>query len=247
MCTVTMHSNADGLVITMNRDERIERHETGWNFNTKSSANYAYPVDGISNGSWFGIHSSGIILCLLNRYQDHTKITETSRGEIILQALSQENKITTWLNDEFDAENFNPFRLLVFQQQSIDIFDWDNSTLNHQQILNRPWFITTSSSQNAEFIIPYRQRLFANWLKNKPTQTKIIDFHLRQNSNAKSESILMSRKHSHTKSLTQCIVDNKNRRININYLDNRSLQQLINKTHNQASNLSTRFSFRLDI
>ncbi len=247
MCTVTAYTSSDSLIVTMNRDERVDRHEAGWRIDTQPSTNYLYPIDGATSGTWFGVLSSGIILCLLNRYQDHKAEKKTSRGQIITQALElgKYHRIVDWLENKFVKEIFNPFRLLIFKQQCIDIYDWNNSTLTHQQLLDQPWFIATSSSKNADYIIPYRNRLFTDWLKTNPTPKNIMDFHLKQDQNAKSESILMSRSYSHTKSIIQCIVDNISKRSHISYIDDLLLPSLVNKTQNEALDQSTQFSLKL--
>lgn len=90
MCTLTIVSTENGLAITMNRDEQRTRAEIGTLLSGRSEAHrltYAYPLDGLHGGTWMGANSRGIVLALLNRYQDPTRPDAESRGLIISELI----------------------------------------------------------------------------------------------------------------------------------------------------------------
>ena len=89
MCTLTLVRQKKRLLITMNRDDLIERPEKPLATLNDSNTSSVYgPVDELSGGTWCGLNEHGVSAYLLNRYDHYTHNATQSRGLIIPQCLS---------------------------------------------------------------------------------------------------------------------------------------------------------------
>ncbi|AWB66117.1 hypothetical protein C2869_06535 [Saccharobesus litoralis] len=217
MCTYTWLPQSSGAIVTMNRDERRERPE-GDKITTLSyqqgSLQVYYPIDKQAGGTWFGYNTAGLCLALLNRYQDaeNQSIPEAvkrSRGDIIphlLKCASLPHVIQQIETNDFSG--YPAFDLMFTDGQEL----WQLSHRNPQQkpVLQQHAsdlpFMLTSSSVAPEVTFNYRHHQFTQFLKHtsKTTAEFILEhFHLVQTKGLESESVLMSRDLSHTKSICQ--------------------------------------------
>lgn len=205
MCTLTIQRDADFVRVTMNRDERHERIETGL-YSDGWRHSMLFPEDSESRGTWIGVNASGVILCLLNRYDRPSAPVGDSRGRIIVDALAlgDFSDIETWLCTAFRPDRYNPFSLFVIGGQRLLRLDWTGARWNHLALAVQPWLMVTSSSENIAEVTYYRQRQFERWLNDgAPFYSGIPGFHFQHDPTAPEKSVLMSRVHSQTKSLTQ--------------------------------------------
>jgi len=72
MCTVTLRCGASSLVLTMNRDERLERSPEEAPRLISGDAlrpSWLAPFDGASGGTWIGVNERGVASCVLNGYE----------------------------------------------------------------------------------------------------------------------------------------------------------------------------------
>lgn len=211
MCTLSIHVGKKRSVITMNRDERRNREESGMIHSRSANGVRAfYPVDNLSGGTWFGINDRGVVLAILNRYQDVSPVTNPlSRGGIIPTALGQGDfeSVNRWLGAQ-DYASFSPFDLFLIGRKQFCRFIWNGVALSVRDVRVKHWFLFTSSFINAEEVTAYRKNIFAAW--SKEVGKKLTDpeevlrgFHLIQIEGMESQSVLMEREHSHTKSIIQ--------------------------------------------
>ena len=196
----------------MNRDEQKERKEEKELFQTRPFDNgikTIYPIDSVSQGTWFGFNEYGITLALLNRYQDPLIENAKSRGSIIPSLLpysSMKALLNALLEKEFSQ--FNPFDLVIIDQQNVHKLSWNGkNTSNKSQSTSHAFFLS-SSSINTEKTLAYRQSLFERYLvqnnEESNCQFRILhDFHLLQDKADLSASIRMQRENTHTKSISQ--------------------------------------------
>lgn len=215
MCTLTIVSTADGLAITMNRDEQRTRTEigtllSGWS--EEHQLSYCYPLDGLHGGTWMGANSHGIVLALLNRYQNPTRHDAESRG-VIISELVRLPSLDTMLNTlrEGLGQRCNPFELILIGDARVVECRWDGSDYSCHDHDSATPRMFTSSSVNAESTATLRGDLFQVWLAGNRSgvitaETILEELHLRQELNDPSSSILMSRELSHTKSISQVLV-----------------------------------------
>jgi len=215
MCTLTILRDDHGVRVTMNRDERRDRFEGGLQSQVNAKRKIYYPEDKSSGGTWLGINDSGVILCLLNRYDCVADPEKPSRGEIVPAALSNGSarEVNTWLNKEFDYSRYNPFTLMLVTQFSTLRIDWTGTELL-REALSVDSTMATSSSVDTHEVIRYRQNQFLDWQEQgAPEQKKIPSFHFQQDKNDTSCSVLMARDSTHTKSITQITLADTEARI----------------------------------
>lgn len=264
MCTLTAFRTADGLLITMNRDESRLRFEAGLKRTfdsieptqtktdnktlTKQAVELAYPVDGQAFGTWTGLSNHGVVMCLLNRYQDAHVPNALTRGSIIPTALKhgQANAVFEHL-EQLDTLSFNPFDLLVFSVKESRFFSWDGTHYNFEALHLESGRMFSSSSIDAKTILPHRHKLFDTWLhqnhvgsdsengklnskqpcSNKSlSETVLRGFHLQQETGQESRSIFMARDKNHTKSISQITLSNLQG--SLDYYSEEKLQSVLN-------------------
>ncbi|MGB4248333.1 MAG: NRDE family protein [Pseudohongiellaceae bacterium] len=233
MCTLTIIPDQHGLIVTMNRDEQRSRGEIGTLLTGRSDitgVSYCYPLDALHGGTWFGCNSAGIVLALLNRYQEESAQPVESRG-MIIPALISCGSIPEMLRTLRDREEqrCNPHDLILMDTKSMVRCTWDG---RHYQISERDTksgVMVSSSSMLPEHTIEYREALFRKWqeeYEEVPMKWARIltDFHLQKNDADPSASVLMSRPQSHTKSISQARLES--REIEMFYIDEATLREL---------------------
>ncbi len=225
MCTLTAFFEAGDsasrkFVVTMNRDESLERSESTPLFSEESgqgSWRYWHPVDGAAGGTWFGVHANGWVLALLNRYQDQQTVqsdavtsrrVKTSRGHLIPSLLqyddfSQLKKALLSLR----LENYSPCDLWCFSPTERIQVSWSGQRhMRSTNTSNSPFF-TYSSSTDVEEAGHYRKAQFQRFLEGtRSAEHALVDLHQDPCSHNASLGFNMSRPGRHTKSICQAIL-----------------------------------------
>ena len=211
MCTLSIISKEQEMIVTMNRDEQRSRFEAQQLSTTDEGC---FPVDCASSGTWIGLNAHGTIFALLNRYQDvHKSDMTSSRGRIIptLLPCSNLNAVADQLR-ALNMERFAPFDCFAVMHQQLMHLAWTGEDLNiSTQPLSTSFFVTSSSYKIAE-VSKYRHRLFLAFLdkhkKHDDIQAKQIleELHLAREPGQEALAILMERSQVHTKSGTQIVV-----------------------------------------
>lgn len=200
----------------MNRDELRSRKEAGL-LHSRSSGETRlfYPVDSTSGGTWFGVNNRGVILCLLNRYQAPETADPVSRGNIIPAALEKGDvdAVTDCLLS-LDYKAYNPFDLFLATRKKVLQFSWDGEDYSQVTCKFKNWFMFSSSGMSTEEVIAFRQNFFSAWHqeigKTLGDANEVLrGFHLIQIPGMESQSVLMEREMSHTKSVIQADLSGK--------------------------------------
>lgn len=204
MCTLTIIPQQQGLLLTMNRDERRTRHEAGLH----DAGLLCYPVDGEAKGTWVGVNQYGVAMALLNRYQEPTREGAISRGHIIVDSLQQGqyDDVLAYMQ-QLDHSRYNPFDCVVAAVNGINHFTWTGSEFHHRVLPADQPLMLSSSSVKLEETLGHRRKLFNNWLDSRDPHKNIGQFHLYQKAGEESQSVMMSRELTHTKSFTQIHID----------------------------------------
>ena len=227
MCTLTILRNLNSCIVTMNRDERIARHESGrLQEENHHSTTLIYPLDDKELGTWVAANSHGMVGCLLNRYQSSHAEDKISRGKLIPLAL-QNNNIDEAAQSilALDLNEYNPFDLFLIDTKRTLHLQWGGDSnnadfVNEAELVSDKEFIEietsefmfSSSSLKTEEVLSYRKVQFDHWLQNfkseKTTnqlvsQSILKSFHSKQDVRYKTHAVLMEREHSHTKSISQ--------------------------------------------
>ena len=179
MCTLSIIKSNNQILITMNRDERIHLKEKPPQIFQQKEVQIITPIDEKSSGSWIGVNQSGIAACLLNRYETYSS-NKQSRGEIIFKFLAFKNleEISNFLQNEFKAEIYNPFILVLIKNSKIIRIDFDGSQTQIKNITLSDYFFVSSSSLKWYEVLAFRRQLFDKWQKNPTFKENIPTFHL---------------------------------------------------------------------
>ena len=192
----------------MSRDEARLRSEAGLKQQQFANIQVLYPLDALAGGTWFGVNNTGVVMALLNRYQDPQSEDTTTRGAIIPAALAKGDycDVLEHLN-ESDFSCFNPFDLWVMGIDSSYHYSWNGQRVTATKRLEKALQFS-SSSLNTELVLGKRHAQFALWLTQQVEGTwrapQILQqLHLHQDPLNISDSVLMDRPYSHSKSICQ--------------------------------------------
>jgi uncharacterized protein with NRDE domain len=226
MCTLSVLRLSNLLVITMNRDEARLRHEAGLKQQQQNGVELLYPIDGQAGGTWFGVNNHGVVLALLNRYQDPQSSAAPTRGNIIPQALAYGDfSLVKKHLSEQNYQYYNPFDLLLISSDECLNLSWNGRYLSAHNT-SQPALLLSSSSLNTEAVLAKRQQCFQQWLEHTPELTPgavLQQIHLQHNPDSLGDSVLMDRSNAHSKSICQVLLDANC--CEFNYYPEASLQQ----------------------
>lgn len=201
MCTLTVVKQPNnGWLITMNRDEAVERLEGEPIKTLKNNQLYSWrPVDELAGGSWFGV-TKGRAMALLNRYQDadvfnakiknnnlkniqqNPKVVLESRGLLIEELLTCESYLAIeQALEAFTLRQFAPFDLWLIdvkqEKPLLRSLSWTGSQwLNRQSELPETFFHTSSSvdfEQAKAFRLQAFNALLQSYQNNQATHNTV--------------------------------------------------------------------------
>jgi uncharacterized protein with NRDE domain len=164
MCTLSIFPIETGNVVSMNRDEALDRQEAGIHSVAlqDGSLDYWYPLDAVSGGTWFGVHHNGMVAGLLNRYQDRSSHSpQRSRGEIIPHLL-QHGSHGRWkqLLLELEWALFAPFDLVLLMDDIIYQFSWNSESTTISSCDAKTPFMLSSTSADVTAAQHHRRTQF---------------------------------------------------------------------------------------
>lgn len=229
MCTVTILPGGHSTLITMNRDEQINREEEKPAWRDYEGVKIAAPLDIDSSGTWVGLNREGVVACLLNRYDDVDSYFARSRGDIVFDILKQGDlpSIYKWIENEFNYSGYNPFKVLIVKDSHLLVYDFDgNSFSNQNQPLDTP-IMFTSSSWKAEDVVRWRHEQFKVWMDaGMPSKLGIPSFNILRPKGLEQWTPFVQRDTVHTKSITQiAFYANNNKPSTIKYWTHKSIVQ----------------------
>lgn len=145
MCSVSFLPQREGFVLAMNRDEQLTRPRAlPPDIALCGTLRAVFPREP-SGGTWIGANESGVAFALVNWYSHKHYTKSCSRGEItprLLGAASLDEADS--LLHELPAVDYNPFRLLVFDERAARAAEWraaDSSIIRRDVAWSRGhWF-----------------------------------------------------------------------------------------------------------
>jgi hypothetical protein len=207
MCTVSIVPDGGGFRVMSNRDERRDRAVALRPRVEKLGCRSAIlPIDPVGGGSWIGVNDAGLVAAVLNRHARPTAQarSSTSRGLIVRRALACDS-IDGVLRfvEALEANNFQPFRLVIVQGRRIALVAGDGGEFaSAQSSLEQPCMFTASSLGDTLVASP-RRRLF-DCLLDHPLGWRHgqLLFHRHQWSDKRDISVQMEREDAATVSRT---------------------------------------------
>lgn len=215
MCTLTIFPGVDKpgadphTVVTMNRDEAENRLEAApkQHPGNREQPAYWHGVDAATGGSWFGVNQVGLVVALLNRYQDDNPNARLSRGGIVPALLAGRSLAAAMATGrELPWPELAPCEVLLLHSHRLGLLRWNGRQLTvRQQTLGGP-LLRTSSSLDYRRARAVRVAAFHRFRQHYPNPSAddlLVDLHGRADAGQPEFGLLMQRAGRHTKSLCQ--------------------------------------------
>ncbi len=217
MCTVTLRCGAGSLLLTMNRDERIERAPEQAPRRISGDdlrPSWLAPFDSASGGTWIGVNERGVVSCVLNGYEPADEglrgdPSVPSRGSIIPRILEEQDGVgPARLPGTLDFSAYPSFTLLVASKDGGEIVRWRRGFgLTRENVFPGLTFLTSSSWNEPEVSV-WRRRAFDAWrVAGEPEADGLPTLHLVAPAGDEASASFMTRETSATRSITQVTVD----------------------------------------
>lgn len=196
----------------MNRDEADARAEAGERLESTANGELKtwWPVDSVSQGTWFGVRGDGLVAAILNRYQGSSAAPRRSRGLIIPLVLARAptESLAAFIKAK-DWSDFAPFDLVLVHGQQLLKFSWENGSLELQEASSeQPYFLSSSSLQYEESL-RIRRMAFEQFIMRPEIspESVIEDLHRQPHLQNPSLGFLMRRPGGRTKSISQAVLN----------------------------------------
>ncbi len=204
MCTVTYLPQADGWLLTNNRDETPLRATSHLVKDNLGQHTLLYPPDE-KGGSWIAVSATGRVVCLLNggfAKHAHRPPYRHSRGLIVLEAVRSE-KAETYAQ-KTDLFQIEPFTLICVDNHCFMEWVWDGSESHIKHLDRGANYIWSSSTLYNIEQKERRIREFENFiLKNEHFPHKLLQFHQSKPFGEAETDFLMDRPGVKTIAITQ--------------------------------------------
>jgi hypothetical protein len=210
MCTLSVLKSDGHCLITMNRDDLVERPEAPPSPLGVGRDEVIAPLDLKAGGTWIGLNQFGLVGCLLNRYDQHPPLDARSRGGIVPEILRQAAYVDEAASQvaKLALEKYAPFTCVLLSREDTIRLDWTGTRLLTEVIANQPsWMITSSSVSECE-VRTKRNQLFIETPPGFETvEKRLARFHAQSAPSDAWWSPWMQRPLAHTKSITQVLLE----------------------------------------
>jgi hypothetical protein len=217
MCTVTLRCGAGSLLLTMNRDERLERapEEPPRRIpGEPGRPSWLAPFDSASGGTWIGVNERGVASCVLNGYEPGDEALRgqpavPSRGAIIPRILEEQDGVgAARLPEALDFSAYPSLTLLVVSRRGGEIARWRRGEGLGRETVGVGWTFLTSSSWNEPEVEIWRRERFDAWRADGERDDHGIPaVHLAVPDGRETWASFMTRATSATRSVTQIRID----------------------------------------
>jgi hypothetical protein len=191
----------------MNRDDLIARPEAPPRLQAGAQGGFIGPLEMQSGGTWIGVNASGLVACLLNRYDGPAPVGALSRGMIVPTALEASTVAAASTGIAALAlGRFAPFTCIVISAREHIRMDWTGRELLRDETAtndaHQAW-MTTSSSIAPQEVTSRRQALFDGTKQETDGLAALNRFHSESSDVDAWWAPWMKRDNSHTKSITR--------------------------------------------
>jgi hypothetical protein len=183
MCTLTYIPKSDGFLLTSNRDEAKSRTIAHFPVYREINAQKVlFPQDGDALGSWIASSTKRLVNLLNGAWEKykHQPPYRKSRGIVLLDSYHYDDLEDFAHNYNFD--NIAPFTLVGLDFNSnlkMEVLRWDGKSISYEKLNPNKPQIFSSAPLYPKSIKLERQKLFAEFLKEKEqiSASDMVNFH----------------------------------------------------------------------
>lgn len=200
MCTVTLFSNSNGLILTSSRDEMPQRATLPPQTYDVGQHRLLFPKDVVGGGTWLALDiSAKRVACLLNgAFENHVRQPPyaMSRGQIVLQSFDFAD-VPSFCK-QIALQGVEPFTLLLLDHSDSDcLFElrWDGIRKYLTEKDTSQPHIWSSATLYDPFVQAQRSQWFTQWLDTHQEMAadNLMQFHQATHSPKSEHNILMRR------------------------------------------------------
>ena len=197
MCTVTFFPLKDRVVLTSNRDEKINRPTLSPKTYQFKDTKLIYPKDKKAGGTWVVTKENGTVIVLLNgAFENHRKKIKytKSRGMVLLEVIKAENPLKFYKN--MNLEGVEPFTLIYFFENNLVELKWDEVQKHSYNLDITKNYIWSSATLYSKEQTEIKKQWFHNFINETHSinENKILSFHQKTQSKNKEYGLLINRK-----------------------------------------------------
>ena len=197
MCTVSFIPTENGVVITSNRDEHLNRKLAGVPVeNWLNGSKVIYPIDQEKGGTWIAVKDNGDAAVLLNGAfvkHRHGGTYRQSRGLIFLEIFKANDLYEGWL--AIDLEHIEPFTIILFSKKELFECRWDGESKFMKKLDEAATHFWSSATLYDATSSAQRKGWFVDWIEKTPYPklSEIIAFHQSANDGDLGNALVMRR------------------------------------------------------
>lgn len=221
MCTVSFVCTNGNVILTSNRDEKVNRPALAPKRYCYNGKVVLFPKDPKAGGTWFAVSEDGVVVVLLNGAEEKHEVQPhygKSRGLITLEICSATDTIQQW--EILDLSTVEPFTLVVFENQKLFQLRWDGKLKSQQELSILGKHIWSSATLYTPEIRTFRKQWFETFIQDNPNPTpeEVLFFHQSTQGNNKEFGLVIDRNSIlKTTSITQVIIEAN--KVNFGYHD----------------------------
>ncbi|MEO8032527.1 MAG: NRDE family protein [Gemmatimonadota bacterium] len=208
MCTVSWLPGPGGYLLCFNRDENRARSPAlPPTLRADGGLEIIAPTDADGGGTWIGVNSAGVTICLANLYDspNPSPANPISRGLLVLGLLGQRQLDSVEASlAAFETGRYRPFSLIGMEpDRPARIWRWDGARLT-SRAQPEAGLLITSSAVDQPRAESARRQLFeelysSHWL----SAASLVALHQSHRPERGGRSVCMHRPDAHTVSLTR--------------------------------------------
>jgi hypothetical protein len=203
MCTVTYIPTSTGVLVTSNRDERMDRAPAlPPAVYPEGHRSLTYPKDTQAGGTWIALGGGRSAAVLLNGgFANHARKTHytKSRGLVMLEIVSAEVPLSRFRGMSLEA--IEPFTLILFTDGELMRCTWDGMQKHISYPDPQKAHIWSSATLYGQEVRMEREGMLQNWLSHAPqlTTETVLGLHL---SPALKYETSPAREHAHMRTVS---------------------------------------------
>ncbi|MDQ8189410.1 NRDE family protein [Roseibacillus persicicus] len=190
MCTLTWRDERNALEVFFNRDElkTRTRAEPPRCHLSEKGTRYLSPIDPDAGGTWMLANGHGIVICLLNRWNEESTLHyQKSRGSVVTELADCPTLVDLAQILPNNSQGAKPFDLIAFANGQVRGFSWKGKELTAFE----PRMPLTSSSYQFEEVKTAREQAFAH-------AKRLEDFQSSKHGSSSAYTVRMNRPDAQT-------------------------------------------------